>query len=62
MQTLTFSQALEGYVLFAAPKLFPNTLKDYFNTFRKSQEYFCLNGLERLGSQPCPAELGAARK
>lgn len=39
MKQLTLSQALEGYVLFAEPKLSPHTLQDYFNTFRKFQAY-----------------------
>lgn len=39
MKSLTLSQALEGYTLFAEPKLSPNTLNEYFNTFRKFQEY-----------------------
>lgn len=39
MKQLTLSQALEGYTLFAEPKLSPNTLADYFNTFRKFQTF-----------------------
>lgn len=39
MKQLTFSQALEGYVLFAEPKLSPHTLQDYFTTFRKFQAF-----------------------
>ncbi len=39
MKQLTLSQALEGYVLFAEPKLSPHTLQDYFNTFRKFQSF-----------------------
>lgn len=39
MKNLTFAQTLEGYYIFAEPKLSPNTLNDYYNTFRKFQEY-----------------------
>jgi len=39
MKQLTLSQTLDGYVLFAEPKLSPHTLQDYFNTFRKFQAY-----------------------
>lgn len=39
MKNLTFAQTLEGYYLFAEPKLSPNTLNDYYNTFRKFQDY-----------------------
>lgn len=39
MKQLTFTQALEGYILFAEPNLSPNTLADYFNTFRKFQRF-----------------------
>lgn len=39
MKTLTLSQALEGYILFAEPRLSPHTLQDYFNTFRKFQSF-----------------------
>ena len=39
MKQLTFTQALEGYILFAEPKLSPHTLQDYFNTFHKFQTY-----------------------
>ena len=39
MKQLTLSQALEGYTLFAEPKLSPHTIQDYFNTFRKFQSF-----------------------
>jgi len=35
---ITFSQALEGYLLYAdACRLSPHTIADYTNTFRKFQ-------------------------
>ena len=39
MKQITISQALEGYILFAEPKLSPHTLQEYFNTFRKFQVF-----------------------
>lgn len=39
MRPITFSEALDGYLLFAEPRLSPHTLADYFNTFRKFQDY-----------------------
>lgn len=39
MKNLTFSQALEGYFIFAQSRLSKNTLQDYANTFRKFQKF-----------------------
>ena len=37
---ITFSQALEGYLLYAdASRLSPHTIADYTNTFRKFQDF-----------------------
>ena len=37
---ITFSQALEGYLLYAdASRLSPHTIADYTNTFRKFQAF-----------------------
>lgn len=39
---ITFSQALEGYLLHAdARRLSPHTIADYTNTFRKFQDFLC---------------------
>jgi site-specific recombinase XerD len=49
---ITFSQALEGYLLYAdARRLSPHTIADYTNTFRKFQAF--------LGDDPPIASITA---
>ena len=39
MKQITFSEALEGYMIFAQTRLSENTIRDYLNTFTKFQKF-----------------------
>ncbi len=52
MKNISFSEALEGYSIFAHTRLSENTIRDYFNTFGKFQQF--------LGEDMCLDDIGVA--